>query len=30
LRWSPDGSRLLFFDPTTSTLVIWNRDALPN
>ena len=30
LRWSPDGSRLLLFDPTTSTLVIWNRDALPN
>ena len=30
LRWSPDGSRLLLFDPTTSTLVLWNRDALPN
>jgi len=30
LRWSPDGARLLLFDPTTSTLVIWNRDALPS
>jgi hypothetical protein len=29
LRWSPDGARLLFFDPTTSVLTIWGQGLLP-
>jgi hypothetical protein len=29
LYWSPDGSRLLLFDPTTSVLTIWGQSLLP-
>jgi hypothetical protein len=29
LRWSPDGTRLLLYDPVLDVLVVWGASALP-